>query len=155
MSCRWVAAADTHYLSSLKLQREPRRRYAPSYLTAQFHQESAGGQDANRLVLAKRQQILVAGDDNTRFHCESSPDDVIVVGVAADRADTRKRTGEQPADLLHIRAPRKDRLFAMAIDVSEAGRQQSVSGFIQQQRREMPQSHLCGDERRAPEQSKY
>src|SRR6266404_479132 len=53
-------------------------------LTAEFRQESPGGKDTNRVVLAQRQQVLVAGYDNLGIDRDGGCDDVVVIGIAAD-----------------------------------------------------------------------
>jgi hypothetical protein len=61
-------------------------------------------------------------------------DDVVVIGIAADRADVGRRSGKQPADLFQFRAPPNDRRLAMAVDVSQASRKKGIAGFIEEQR---------------------
>src|SRR6266404_1622007 len=39
------------------------------------------------------------------------------------------------ADLFQFRAPPNDRRLAMAVDVSQAGREKGIAGFIEEQRR--------------------
>jgi hypothetical protein len=59
----------------------------PFALTAEFGQEAASCQDSNVLVLAQGQQILVAGDDNFSVDGDRGRDDMVVIGIAADRTD--------------------------------------------------------------------
>ncbi len=61
------------------------RLAATVFVQCEFRQENPGGQDANRLVMAEREQVLVAGDDDAGFRGDRSGDHMIVVGVAAGR----------------------------------------------------------------------
>src|SRR5260370_21069721 len=64
---------------------------AAVFVQCEFRQENPGGQDANRLVMAEREPVLIAGDDDAGFRGDRSRDHMIVVGVAAGRADIRQR----------------------------------------------------------------
>jgi hypothetical protein len=87
------------------------------------------------LVPAQRQQVLVAGYDNLGTERDGGCDDVVVVRIAADRANVGRRTGKLPADLFQFRAPPNDRRLAMAVNVSQAGREKCIAGFIKERRR--------------------
>lgn len=69
------------------------------FLRRELCQKGARRQNAHSLKLLEGEQVFISSDNNIRPECNREGENMIVIWIAADPNDIRKRAGENPPNV--------------------------------------------------------